>query len=278
MGSVKIKDADGTDVYFDVVGDGSSSLPYQSVVPDYTYAWAIRHIAETYGDTVSVDEKAKGLIKFGSNENLSSGVSETVWLLGGDETYQTTNAIDTVVSDNAGDTQDIVIEGHTIDGSGDFTFVSQTATLNGTTNVSLTTSLARASRIYNDDSTDFSGTVTVFENGGTTHLSTNGSNNQSLKCASTISDVDYYIVTALMGSVNRSAQAQVDFQFQVREKGKIFRTRYKFTASRDSGTMFIPLKEPIIVPPNSDFRMIATSNQNSVQVEAAVHGKLAIIT
>lgn len=96
---------------------------------------AVNEIESTYGDRVSIELKEKSLIKFGRNEDVGT-TEETVWLVGGDETYPTTNAIDTIVSTDAGDDQQVIIEGHTISGN-DLTFVTQTATLNGTTNVSL---------------------------------------------------------------------------------------------------------------------------------------------
>ena len=145
---------------------------YYGVDPNSKVEHALRRIKSDF--EVDVYVKPKALIKFRRNINLSTSL-ETVWILGGDETYQTSNAINTVVSDDPGDDQDIIIEGHTIDGSGDFTFVVQPATLTGTDNVTLTTPLARATRIYNNDNTDFAGTITVFVDGGTNHLRTDGS-------------------------------------------------------------------------------------------------------
>jgi hypothetical protein len=278
MATLQIKDATGADVYLNVVGSGSSAEPYQSVVPDYRIPYAINQIFQEDAVTVSVAEKGKKLIKFGQNSDIDAAVQEMVWEVGGFETYQTSNAIDEVVSSNAGDTQEVVIEGHTLSGS-DFTFVTQTATLNGTTGVVLTTPLARANRMYNNGATDFAGTITVYENGGTTHLSSGANgDNQSLKCATTTSSVDYWIITSLMVSVNRANTAVVDFVLQVREYGKVFRTSYALSAARDTGTVKVEFEQPLIVKPNSDIRLLAESSAANTVVQGAIHGYLAIIT
>lgn len=274
--SIKVKDSDGADKYYRTVNAGDSSNPYQSVIADFRLNFAVRNIALTYGDDVDIWDKGRELIKYGRNDDLDSGVSEQVWLLGGNETIPTTNTIDEIVSDNAGDTQDVVIEGHTVDGSGNLTFTVQSATLNGTTPVTLTTPLRDATRLFNDDSTDFAGTITVSD-GSTDYLSTDGSNNQSLKCAASMGSDTYWIITKVMGSVKRANSAVVDFQLQIREKGKVFRTKYSFSVSRDAGTIQIDLDPYIIMTPSADMRVIATSNAANTVVEAAVHGYMALI-
>ena len=248
-----------------------------SISNDPQVAYAEQLILDNYGDVASVAKKGKSLIKFGRNATLDT-TEETVWLIGGLETYKTANSIDSIVSDNAADTQDVIIEGHTIDGSGNLTFVVQSVTLNGTTDVLLTTPLARANRLYNDDSTDFAGTIRVFDSVAVTdHLSTNGTNNQSLKCATSISQNEYWIITGFTAAVNRQNNRSVDFSLQVREKGKVFRTRYTMSVDNNAGTVHVPFLQPLIVPPNSDIRVNATSSGSATQVESALHGYLAVI-
>jgi hypothetical protein len=274
--SIIVKDANSVDRYYEAVGDGSSSNPFQSVVPDFKLAHAIKSISDTYSDTVDIWEKGKVLNKFGYNPDLDTGVAETIWNQGGDETLKTANDIDIIVSTNAGDTQDVVIEGHTISGS-DLTFVTQTATLNGTTNVSLTTPLARVTRVYNDDSTDFAGDITVEDNGTSVHAKVSGSTgqNQTKKCQTATSSVDYWIITSLSGGVVGSVSATVQFELQVKLSGKVWRTLYDFNSSNYTQ---IDLSTYIIVPPNSDIRIIGTSGTNNTEAVASIEGYLAIIT
>lgn len=247
---------------------------------DYTIKQAINEVLNTYGDTISVDAKAKRLLKIGRNNDIDNGVFETVWQLGGIETYPTTNAIDTVVSTSASDTQEIIIEWHTIDGSGNFTYIEQTATLTGTTPVPLSTPLARSTRCYNNNGTNLLGTVTVYESVGTVnHLSMNGTTNQSLKCSTTIEQSNYYIITAVTGSVlsGSGSGTVVDFRLKFREKGKVFRTIFPYVSSYGQNTFVKEFSVPIIIPPNSDLRIDAAPNSNNAVIEASFNGYLAQI-
>lgn len=242
-------------------------------------------VLSAYDDQVSIFEKEKVLVKFGRNDDLGTTL-ETVWLQGGNETFAIDNDIDSISSDSADDTQEVVVEGHTISG-GELTFVVQTVTLTGQDTATLSTPLYRANRLYNNGSVDFSGTVYVYESGGTVtggvpqtaadiHLKTDGNNNQSLKCATSLSSQDYWIITGLMGAVDRQQSRSVDFRLQIREYGKVFRTRYPFSAHSNSGSRFIQLEQPIIAPPNSDVRMLAIASGTTTVVDAAIHGYLAI--
>jgi hypothetical protein len=246
-------------------------------VKDYWVERAIKNIEADYGDTVSVESKNKALIKFGVNPDIDTGASETIWQFGGNETYATGNDIDIVVSTDAGDTQAVIIEGHTISGS-DLTFVTQTATLNGTTNVTLSTPLYRATRIYNDSSTDFIGTVTVEDNGTSVNLSTGGTGNQSLKCSTSLSSQDYWIITSIDISVRKTTNGAVDFELQIREPGKVFRTQYFISSHSNAGAELFMLQPCIIAPKNSDIRMVGTASVNNMAASASIHGVLAIVT
>jgi len=129
---------------------------------------AQRETFKTYGDHVSVFNKGKSIHKFGSRAILANGVEATIWS-GTDEfeTYLDANGIDTLSSDNVNNEQLVSIEGHTIDGEGDFTFVVQTATLDGQNQVTLDTPLARISRIANISADDFvaGSVIYAYENG-----------------------------------------------------------------------------------------------------------------
>ncbi len=244
--------------------------------PDYDIERAIAEIRKFDKKRVSIVGKAKTLVKLGRKDNLGT-TEETVWLLGGSETYVTDNDIDSIVSDNVADTQEVVIEGHTVDANGDLTFVVQTATLNGATRVALSTPLHRATRLYNNNSTDFAGTVKVYENGGNDHLTTDGANNQSLKCATSLSSQDYWILTGMLVSVNRQNSRSADFKLKIREKGKVFRTRFSLNAHSNGGSVYVPFRPCIIAKPNSDVEVTAVASGTSTVVEATLFGYLALI-
>lgn len=245
-----------------------------------------RLIKRTYNDTVGIFDKGKGLAKFGRNTDLDTGGPEQVWATGGLETLSTTNDITHIASTNAGDTQDVVIEGHTIDGSGDLTFVTQRVTLAGQTKTALSTPLARATRAYNDGATDFAGTVYVAKDVTFTDgvpasgiaITIVGADNQTLKAATSISKNDYWVIVELVFSVERSVTAVVDFKLQVRLKGKTWRTQLPVTVTSNTGTLYMDLSSaPIIVPPNSDVRVIATTDTLNTIVSALMAGPLASV-
>ena len=131
---------------------------------DFLIKYAQRSILSDFSDRVSVFEKDKQLLKFGRNESVGTSEATIMTLPSGqsEETYVSSNIIDTISSNNSSDTQEVVIEGHTISGS-DLTFSSQTATLNGQNKVTLSTPLARATRVYNNGSADLLGSVFVYE-------------------------------------------------------------------------------------------------------------------
>lgn len=259
-------------------------MSYLPTYQDYKVAQAINQIANTYGDKVTVDGKGKTLRKFGRNNAVGSSF-ETVWQTGGDETYATTNAIDTISSSNSGDTQAVRIEGHAID-NGELTFVVQSATLNGQNKVVLSTPLARITRLYNNGTTDFAGTIYGYEDDTVTagvpqttskiHMTvTEG--NQSEKAATSISKDDYYIVTNAQFFVFTKTAETVEFIGEIREVGttnKVWRRIYSTVAS-NTQTYSETFDPPFIIPKNHDIRVRAKSDGTTVEVGASFNGYLA---
>ena len=221
---------------FDPDGNVNSSL-------DPWTNHAARVIKDTYGDTVLV--KPKNLLKFGQNPNVGTSETTVMELAGSEiaETYVSTNIIDTISSDDGDNTQAVKIEGHTIDGNGNLTFVVQSATLNGQNKVTLGTPLARATRIYNNSGTVLAANskVYVYEDSAITtgtpdddtkvHLIMSAGEEQSLKAATAFSKVDYGLVTSIYGGVNKKTSALVDIRLKIREKNGVFRTQFLDTVN-----------------------------------------------
>lgn len=254
-------------------------------------AYAEQRILSDFGDQVSVFEKAKSLLKFGKNIDIDTGTRETVWT-GPDanETYVTTNIIDTISSSSASDTQNVVIEGHTVTGTGtnaQFTFVVQTATLNGQNKVVLSTPLARVSRAYDASTTPFAGDIYIYEDdtitGGVPNTSSKvhmnilgaSGDTQSFKCATTFSNTDYFLCTGGWASINRSVTAVVDFRFEVRQVGGVFRPVSAISLTSDSGYADIFFNPYVIIPKNADVRVTAETGTNNTIVDASFQGYLA---
>jgi len=60
--------------------------------------------------------------------------------------------------------------------------------------------------------------------------------------------------------VNRQNTRNVDFRLQFKEFGKVWRTKLPISISSNQGTYQIMLDQPIIMTPNSDMRILATSS------------------
>ena len=258
-------------------------------VPDGRLVQAEREIEATFGDRVSVDRKAKSLIKFGKSGTLSTS-RETIWNVGGNETYVTGNTITHVSSSSASDNQTIKLECHTVSGTGtdsQFTFVVQTVTLNGQTPVALDTPVARISRIFNDGSTNLVGAVYVYEIDGTTvtagvpspaskiHSKIDAGFQQGFKGATTFSNEDYYILTGGFGSISNKQAASVDFFLEVRQAGKVFIEQAAVSANSAGGSWQIELDPAIIIPKNSDIRVTCLSGSQGAVVYCNFKGYLA---
>lgn len=270
-------------------------------------AQAERVVLSTYGDTVSVATKAKNLNKFGRSANVDTGqecvISEFQGATQYEETFVYDNLIDRVSSSNAGDTQAITIEGHTINTStGDLTFVVQNVTLNGQTPVSLPTPLARCSRLYIRNSGTlgtpqavFAGNIHVFDNSATsvtagvpgtpaaTKMYVTAGRTQSQKCQTTTSSVDYWFLTEAEFSITGgSPTAKVEFQIEFRDAANGGQWRpLGPEISLETGAQTakqIEFSPYLIVPKNHDVRALALSTANNTAVTAEIQGLLAIVT
>ena len=259
-------------------------------VPDGRLVQAEREIQALTGDVVSIDKKAKSLIKFGKSAELTANTLETVWTVGGNETYVTDNTIAYISSSSASDTQTVKLECHTVEGTGKdakFSFLVQEVTLNGQTPVALDTPVARVSHAYNSNGTELVGRVTVYENttvvGGVPsdatkiHIDIPQGLQGSFKGATTFSDTDYYVLTGGFGSVSKKQDAAVDFYLEVREVGGVFIQRAAISAST-GGPWDIELDPAVIIPKNADVRITAEAGANNAVVFGVFKGYLAKVT
>ncbi len=263
--------------------------------------YALRVINGTYGDEVSVLEKKKNLLKFGQNESVGTSEATIMELAGSEteETYVSTNAIDSLVCTDASFTGDIRIEGHYVDGDGNYVFSVQTVTANGQTRVALDQNLARCTRINTADETTFStpasDKVYVFQNGATTngipdtasevHCIMSANERSSKKASTTISWRDYAIVTNVYADVNKKQSATVDIRLKIRENGSGqgrnpggFRTNIVRSVSTTGSGGFVYEPKPyIIIPKSSDVLLSATASTTGVSVSAGFGSVLASV-
>lgn len=264
---------------------------------------AERVVSTTYSDTVSVAAKGKNLNKFGRNRLV--GISfETVAEFQGtvsEETFVTTNIIDSIVSSSGSDTsQTITIEGHTIDGSGNLTFVSQDAALNGQTEVTLSTPLARATRAFVKASGSFGSTPTALAGNVAVYDNTDGISSgvpvtaaatklmillgetQSEKAATALSQSDYWFISYFSAEIGDAAGptnfATVRMETRDIANGGAWRPLGKdyivWPDTADPPRGFDPF---LIVPKNHDWRVSAKSDGGTCTILTEAGGFLAAV-
>lgn len=274
---------------------------------DFWLAEAVRRFSGDYASVIADRQvdligKQKALLKFGRNVNMASGVTSTIWDTGvANETYVETNIIDSVSSSSAADTGVIRVEGHYISDTATYHFVVLNVTLNGQTPVDLSTAtvlvdsfgsyggaLCRNSRLANLSGAELSGDVYVYQAGQTviagvpqdltlTHGKIRGlaGLQQSNKCATTISNDDFYILTAARVGTAKAQAAFIDFAVEIKEPLGTFRERTLGVSSRDSGFNPVFASPPfIVVPPNSDIRIRGSASANTVTGIAEFNGLL----
>lgn len=260
----------------------------EDAVSSYWVQHAISSILDEYSATVLIAPTTT--FRMGVNDDIDTGATETVMTLPGTEAYETyvgTNAIDTMSSSNASDTQSVTIIGHTISG-GNFTRVTQTATLNGQNKVTLSTPLARVESAYPAQNTFLLGTVYIYENGtissgvpttnSDVHIMVTQANNQSVKAATTLPSDEYGLITSLQAAIKKTTIAGIDVSIQVRESGGFFRKKFETSLSSNGTTSIMtPLEPYIIVPPNADVIVMANTDTANTAVIAGfnmLHAKV----
>ena len=274
--------ADGVLMYDPILGSVVVSqngvwVPMQST---FAMTYAERQVLNDFSDTVSVLNTARSLFKFGLNADIDTGATETVWATGGDESYlaNSVNTIDTIVSANAGDNASVTIIGFT-NASGVLTKVTQSATLNGTTNVTLSTPLNRVEDAYvTGYASNVLGDVTITDNGGgTTHLTIPAGRAISSKAAVSTANGEYLFITGLRGGADTAVDARLAFDLEVRKLGEVFRIMTPTLYSTAVGTPYFDVQfdRPLIVEPNSDVRVRCTTSLDNASVTAMLSGVYA---
>ena len=210
--------------------------------------------------------------KFGNAPDFDQGDGEvTIWDGAEDGTswenmvydYSSTADIDRISSSNAGDTQSISITG--LDTNYDE--VTQTATLNGQNKVTLSTSLIRVYRAYNNDSTNLSGHVFIYPDTAITsgipddaskiRAIIDPSNQQTEMALVTVPDgYTGYMRSWYASTSGASKSSNYIIRLKSRNTGKVFRLKHVSSIS-DTGNSYIQHKyeEPEVFAERTDIEM-----------------------
>lgn len=270
------------------MSDEFNILDRHIVVNDPWLEHAKDVILNKYGHEVSIINKGSDLLKWGRNALVGTTAATVMHLPSGvlDETHVATDLITTISSSDAGDTEVVLVEGHTVDGSGNFTFVSQTPTLAGQTQVTLATPLARVQRVHNRGSTNLVGSVYVYEDDTDTagvpdtdalvHLIVAAGKNNSEKCAFTTATDEYFLVTHFSGNVLEKVASAAHFTFEIRNKSGVFIEHNTLSAGDGNQGVhdFVPY---LIISPNADVRIRSLADGANTEITADLQGVLAVI-
>lgn len=258
-------------------------------VNDYWLQHAIRNIYLLYGDIVTINDDNVDLLKFGRNELVGTSSATIQHQPAGilHETYVSSDLINSVISTNNSDTVELMVEGLTSSDGLTFASVNQTVTLTGQTAVSLTTPLARVTRVYNNNSTALAGVISVTETDTYTagvpdtdskiHMQLGIGEQQSEKASTTMANDEYWIVTGFYGDLLKKASGFANIDLELRLPGKIFRHRISISAS-SSGRGEHLFKPYFIAPKNSDIRLVAEADSANTDVSGGIQGVVAKVT
>lgn len=261
------------------------------------YLALARHQAASDGYNVSFWQKRKALRKFGRTINADSGTKTEVAIFQDNlvsETYATTNTIDSVISSSTSDTTDVQVQGHYLDGNGDWIFHVQTVTLQGRTAVPLTQPLVRGTRLQNAGAVDFVGNIYLYDatlaTGTTlgvpdvataTKVMIRAGENQSEKCSTTISGGDVWAITFVSVSASRgNATVTVDYEVEYRRKGGVWLPLGLEGTVRSSGAgrAVDELRPVPVIYPNSDVRLVVTTNADNTICSGRIAGILGSVS
>lgn len=214
--------------------------------------------------------------KFAENPSIQIANPADIWDFPSVDSYtfSTTAAIDSISSDNAGDSILIVVIGL----DADFKRVNQTATLTGQTRVALGTPLIRVFRMFNGNGTDLLGNVYLYENtaisGGVPTDSTKVrcfiaiGEGQSLLGVLTIPAKTTGYFLGLTSSISRQpAAANAIFTGKIRGDGGVFRTaiRYNMGTTGSSYVTIFPTANSRF-PAKTDFVASSSVSGNGTGV------------
>jgi hypothetical protein len=263
---------------------------------------AYDEIREYVSESQSVDlqEGVRTLRKFGRANLVTKSARNTIMTQGStavlNETLTTANLVDTL-SSTATNAAVLGVQGYTVSTLGNLTFVDQDVTMNGSTAVTLDPPLSRITRIYVKEGTfaspSASVTVPVYASESTNTGLTAGlpssmayckaimpaNINQTEKAATCTADGEYAAIQSVCATVPEAVSptgtAAADINLEVRKKGGVFRpVGLELSIGAQQRTAVVNFDPPVIVPPNSDMRLVASASTTDLVVTGVVNGVL----
>jgi hypothetical protein len=181
--------------------------------------------------------------KWGHNSAVTT-TEEDIWVNGGVYAFPADAGESLELVSTAADDEEITIQGLDIG----FNQQEYNVTLNGTTPVPIPGTWTRVNRAFNNDSTSFTGTVSVRKSGaGAVYASLLPTHQQTSQAIYTIPAGHKGLVLETNCAINRTGAASLaaDFFLNTREFGKIFRKKWHAGVQKD-GTSHV--KDDMVLP------------------------------
>lgn len=211
--------------------------------------------------------------KFGYNSAVGTS-QEEIWNVGGVEAYLSSAETMNIVSTSTDDDGAPVGTGArtlTIFGlDNDWLPISETITLNGTTNVLTSNSYLRVFRMIVNTAGSTGGNVGTItataSSAASVHAQINPTDNQTLKINFSIPANKYGVIT--YAEIGTAKADDCEVRLKVRPFGEVFQTKrlLNFFESTVSFSNIIP----ILLPPKSDITITALSSAGGVKVSANI--------
>lgn len=241
----------------------------------------------TMGNKDFYFEVSRGSVRNHSSVNViahDEAISTTLSTVGNNigmlQGYSTTADIDSISSDNAGDTHNITIEGLDVNYE---PVAAQTVTLNGQTRVALTTPLFRVNRVYNATGTATLGAIWVYVNTAITAGKPNdlttirssigrvggaGADVSSERDSNSVFTISNNGMTGYLvfGKTTVSDSKAIELTFWGRPAGGVFSLQHTIEIKDNNYDYFFKL--PLKIPSKTDIEVRATVGSGSAIVSA----------
>jgi hypothetical protein len=264
-GSTSIQDEDtGLKAKVEAKGSGENAVHVISdatVVGSNGQDFYLAVPAGLITDTESVN-------KFGFNPDVNGSNFEEIWDVSTSYTWKTSASTVTVKSDDSSDTsagsgaRTVEIQG--LDGS--YNPISETITMNGTSNVTSSNSYLRIFRMkvltagsQEENDGDITATHT-----GTVIAQISEENNQTLMAVYTVKSGYTAYLTSFFIGMERNVEAAI--RLDVRPEGSVFQVK-RYIVS-DSATESLPFKPYLKIEEKSDIRMMGKAQSGSQGISA----------
>jgi hypothetical protein len=220
--------------------------------------------------TVGVNKPGghKGQLKFGYNPMINSGIEEDVSVIGGTYLFLSDTGEEIqIVSDNAGDTSEILVVGL----DSEFRDQTKTVVLNGLTPVAIDGLWARINTSLNVSSVETLGTVDITDVSTGTKVVARilSGDQQTNQMIYTVPSGKRAFLKFIGASINGSAASVSNaiFKIKVRLPGGVFRTSTRFGLQK-TGTSTIVTENiiPSPFPEKADVKLTALVDANSTDV------------